>query len=309
MKPIVITMGRAFCDIDALACAVAYKEFLEKTGQSAVVFIPGILNYSTGYWGKKLEKEITTVFPKETEQIVVVDVSDPDKFHPEVTTEKVVEIFDHHSGFEKFWNERLGQKSHIETIGACATLIWEEFTKVGLEKTISRTSAELMAAAIVENTSNLDPNIAIPRDFTAIENLQKQATLPDDWRKKYYTACENNILNDVESALRGDTKIEKIPERERLIIIGQLELWQPKDLLKNHRQQIETILKSFGSPHWMLNLLNISEKKNTILTNDPETQNFLQNNFEVTFKNGLAETDKMILRKKILKTLQENGWN
>lgn len=306
MNKIIVTTGKAFCDIDSLACAIAYAEFLNKTGQPAIAFIPGPLNYSTGGFVKALEYK--TSCPEGENKFIVVDVSDPDKFPKEVKPENVIEIFDHHSGFEKFWSDQLGGNSHIETIGACATLVWEKFVSAGIEKEISKNSAQLLSMAIIQNTLNLNSEITTTRDLMAIEALIPLAEFSENWKEKYYEDCGKTILADLETALKNDTKIEKIPGQNDLLIIGQLELWQPKNILLENRLLIEKVLKSMGSTHWMLNLLNISEKNNYILTDDPATQKFLNHCFGISFQDNLAKTERSILRKKIIKELQGGGW-
>jgi len=308
MNKTIITVEKSFCDIDSLACAVAYKELLEKIGQPAVVFIPGQLNYSVGKTMNNLNLEYETVCPADAEKFVIVDVSNPDKFHKEVKTEQVVEIFDHHPGFEQFWAERLGEKSHIKSIGACATLIWEAFKKAGVEKNISSASANLLSAAIVSNTLNFNSPITSPRDHKAFEELKTFVDLPANWIEKYYAGCEEKILTDLESALRNDTKIEKIPGQNEPLVIGQLETWHPEKILDNNQFKIGQILKNMNSKHWMFNLLSLSEKKNYILTDDLETQIFLSDWLKISFNDNLAITNSFVLRKMIMKELNNRPW-
>lgn len=46
MKKIVVTSGQPFADIDALSCAIAYSELLNKEGRNAEAVLPGPLNKS-----------------------------------------------------------------------------------------------------------------------------------------------------------------------------------------------------------------------------------------------------------------------
>ena len=43
---IIISAGKTFNDIDAFACALAYRELLEKEGKGSLVVFPGPLNHS-----------------------------------------------------------------------------------------------------------------------------------------------------------------------------------------------------------------------------------------------------------------------
>jgi len=91
---------------------------------------------------------------------LIVDVSNPECFETFVKENDVVEIFDHHHGFEKQWSSRLGGKSHIDFIGSCATLIWEQYVEHYLENSISTTNANLLRTAIITNTLCLKSNLA-----------------------------------------------------------------------------------------------------------------------------------------------------
>lgn len=300
---IIVTTGAAFCDMDGLACTVAYKELLEKTGQPATVLISGPLNYSTGNMAEGLDYE--TVCPEGENNFVVVDISNPDRFPKEAKLENVVEIFDHHFGFENFWKERLGEKSHIEKIGACATLIWEAYKKAGLEKEISTQSATLLAVAIFENSTNLNPAIAIPRDEQAFKELLTLSDLPADWQEKYYEACTKIVLADLKTALINDTKIENLPGSDETLAIGQLGLRQPKQLLLENKEKIKQILQPMGT-HWMMQVLDISLNKDYIFTDDLAVQKFIEKTLSVSFVDNIATTEHIVLRKMIIKGLV--GW-
>lgn len=43
-------------------------------------------------------------------------MSDPEKISNFAPLDQIVEIYDHHSGFESYWEERLGKKAKIELI-------------------------------------------------------------------------------------------------------------------------------------------------------------------------------------------------
>lgn len=307
MNKNVITVEKSFCDIDSLACAVAYRELLETSGQPAVVFIPGQLNYSVGKMAEGKNFEIEKTCPADVENFIIVDVSNPEKFHSSVNLDLVTDVFDHHPGFEKFWTDKLGEKSHNEPIGACATLIWEEFIKA--KKEISPESANLLSAAIISNTKNFKAPNTSPRDRMALEQLKPFISLSANWIEKYYGDCEKNILKDLEDTIKNDTKIEQIPNQNQTLVIGQLETAEPKEVLKKSGE-IEKVLTSMGSQHWMLNLTSLSGKENYFFSKDPETQNFLQAWQEVSFDpDGIADLgDKMVIRKLIVKELGLRPW-
>jgi len=131
MNNLIVTSGQKYTDIDVLASALAYREIEEE----AIVILPGPLNLSVTptirNWPLKFESKILDG----NHDYVIVDMSNPDLIREVAPLDRVVEIFEHHFGYEKYWQEKLGPKAHIESIGACATLVWEEFKKKQPTKT------------------------------------------------------------------------------------------------------------------------------------------------------------------------------
>lgn len=297
---IVVTSGQAFFDIDTLACGVAYKELLEKSGYQAVVFLPGHPTASITKMVKSLGENYTTICPEKVSGFAIVDVSNPEKIAKEVSLEKVIEIFDHHPGWEKFWQEKLGDKAHIEMIGACATLIWEAYVRVGKEKEISSCAASLLSIAIVSNTLDFNLPITSPRDHAAFAALAPYTSLPDNWKEKYYQEQEEEIFNNLEAAFLSDTKVEKLPGLETPLTMGQLELRDPRRLLAERRKELEKFAASLGNNYWMINLPSLVEKKSYFLIDHPELEKIFSQKFGLVFNHGVAETNKLFLRKMII---------
>src|SRR3989339_1111560 len=156
-KPLIITAGEKYNDIDALGCGVAYQKLLEPQGKSAAVVFRGPLNESVTKTIRSWDYDLQVALLNNAAEFnyILVDVSEPSHFAKFVILDQVVEIFDHRYGFQDYWLERLGDKSRIDLVGACATLIWEEYKKAGLAKNIDTVSANLLSTAIVSNTLNM----------------------------------------------------------------------------------------------------------------------------------------------------------
>lgn len=170
MADIAVTAGQAWVDIDAFACIVAYVELLTLEDKQAEAVIPGILNSSIPAELRKLGSFIASP-TNINAAVVLVDISDPTHVSSFVRPELVREVYDHHLGFDNYWRERIEQNVHIEFIGACATLIWEEFVKRNFEIQITKNSATLLAAAIVSNTLNFNASMTSERDRQAFQEL------------------------------------------------------------------------------------------------------------------------------------------
>lgn len=304
MKPIIVTSGQAFTDIDALACAVAYAELLTLEGKKAEVVLPGPLNHSVTDTIKKWDFKIITEPSDKDFVSVLVDTSHLSNFALFVNEDSIIEIYDHHYGSEEYWNEKLKENSHIEMIGACATLIWEEFKKRGFSEKITVVSANLLYTAILSNTLNFGAQITNQRDITAYEELSKRIDLPRNWMEIYFADQEKAVYQNVHQSIIGDTKVVTTPAFSFSIVIGQLELWDAKKFFVDNINEAKKTLQEFNESHWILSLSSLSEKKNYFFTEDKETQKIFSEIIEVVWKGNIGTTEKLWLRKEIRKRLQ-----
>ncbi len=299
----VVTSGQTRIDIDAYACIIAYTELLQLEGQRAEAVIPGKLNASVpGYLadlGSYRQIPSTPVF-----KTVLVDISDPAFTATFATPDTITEVFDHHLGFEDFWKQRLGDQAHIEFIGACATLIWEEFVQRGATERISVSSATLLAAAIISNSLNFHASMTSVRDREAFIAITKQAQLPQSFTADYFRACEQDALKNVTSTIVNDTKIQSFPNLGIDLVIGQCELWDSSMFVREQLATIENVLKPLGQ-HWIFTSPSISEGKNYLYTKNADLKKWFTEAIGVVWNDDIGTTDRLYLRKEILPALQK----
>lgn len=302
-KKIIITSGQKFTDIDALACAVAYSELLLLEGKESEVVLPGILNTSITPTIKDwdIRYSVSPTFPDADS--IVVDVSDPKQIAVCAREGNIIEIFDHHSGFESYWQEKIGKKSHIEFIGACATLIWEEYKKRKQGERISQLSSNLLSVGILSNTLNFGAQLTDQRDKQAFQELQGLYPLSAEWIERYFSDQEKNARENVATAITRDTKIITDLNLRHPLVIGQLELWDGGDFLTKNTESIRQTMKSFGSEYWFMSIPSLKEKKNYIYTENPEVKELLSKVLNIAFGGDKGITEKLWLRKEILKRL------
>lgn len=304
MNKIGVITARYTSDMDSLACAVAYAELLNLEGKDAEVYITEELNSSVTEeiktWGFKYEKE-----PKQEDlksmQYVIVDTTDPHTFPKFVEEDKIIEIYDHHNGYEEMWKKRIGDKAKIEMIGACATMIWEEYKKRGYAEKISQLSAKLLYAAIISNTLNFKATITSPRDAQAFKEISPIADLPKDWIDKYFVDQEQFIYSNPREAIINDVKIIEFPNLGTKITIGQVELWNSRKFVMDYKPLIREVLDNFDHRQWFFNAPCISKGKNYIYTENDDIKKLLTDNFSVVFEDGVGETNKLIERKEFVK--------
>lgn len=209
----IISTGKYFADIDALACAIAYAELfrLKNIPADAVLeanfnstITPTVLGWELNY----LNSYKSTL----NDDFIIVDCSNPEVLPEYIVKDQIIEVWDHRYGYEDNW-DRVKLKVVIEDVGACATLIWEEILKSGLSKKITKTSLNLLYTAIFSNTLNFNASITSERDIKAFKQLKNLTELPANWIETYYEESEKMLFTDPFSSIVNDTKVVDFPEK------------------------------------------------------------------------------------------------
>ncbi len=298
---IVVTSGSRYIDIDAYACIVAYVELLNLQGKPALAASTAVWNESITKSMRALNVQLDTDYhPKPDDRYVAVDLSDPSHFDRLVDVGRVVEVYDHHPGFEQYWAEKIGAGSHIDFIGAAATLIYEEWAEAGKLGQMSNESAELLAAAVLDNTLNFGAGVTAERDRVAYKFLAERADLDDVWVARYFTECQEAILADMAEALRNDTKFLKFNGLGEELCLGQMVVWDAKSVIESELDTLTTALGGMCDT-WMANVVSISEGKSYFVAIDDKVKTWAENLLNVGFENSVAIADRLWLRKEIMK--------
>lgn len=301
---IIITSGKKYLDIDAFACCFAYNRLLRILGEDSIVL-------STAYMNKSIIPEFRnkdfTLFrsytlQNERDSFVIMDVSNPNYFEDFVELNRINMIIDHHTGFENYWKNKLGNFAKIEFIGAAATLVFEEFEKRGLTNFIDTDLAQLLMAAILDNTLNFSANITSPRDYHAYQKL-KDISKKENFAQYYFTICQENINNNIVEAIKNDIKYIKTESSFYLPnCIGQLTLWDVNYIF--NKMDLVTSFFNSLSHKWIFNLICLKENKSYIISNNYLIQKTLEHIFSRTFYNNIIQLDYPILRKEIMKKFE-----
>ena len=302
-KPLIITASEMLIDIDILSCALAYRKLLSLRGITTKVVLPGSLTSSVTdiVRGWNFTYETALEGSPEDFSYVLVDISEPDQFAKFVVLDNIIELYDHRHGFENFWKERLGDKAKIELIGACATLIWEEYKKAGLENKIDTLNANLLYTAILSNTLNLQAQITSPRDKNALDELSGHIDLPDNWRQIYFDEVSKEILSYPVVSMENDTK--KVDINNTKYIIIQLELWNSHKFIEDNYGTIIKVLNKHKNNFTFLTSPSISEGFNYIVATNDTVKNKLQSCIGVDWDVDIGKTKKLWLRKEIIRLL------
>ena len=297
----IVSAGATYLDIDAYACMVAMRELLALQGQKVIAYSDAPCNYSVcqslvaeGQLANSLPPE----FRAQNAKYIIVDVSDPEYIKAAVPLDQVTAVYDHHVGFEAYWDSRIGENSHIEFIGAAATLIYREWKKAGLLDKMRHSTAGLLIAAILDNTLNLTSSNTTPEDVEVFQALCAQANIGADWCAGYFSEVQASVEADLRNALFNDTKTVRgnpvLPPR-----VAQICVWDADKILEN-LPRIRQWFDAPGEP-WMINVIDIQHRCSYFVCDDPRHQKKIGRLFEVEFQDGVAKTPVSYLRKEIIK--------
>ena len=299
---IIVTSGSNYIDIDAYAGIIAYANLLNLKGIPAKAVSTAKLNESITPSLLNLNTVLDEYEKSDSDNFIILDVSNKDYFDNIVNESKIVEIIDHHTGFEEYWKEILKEKSRIEFIGAVATIIVEDYEKENLLDNMSKDIALLLMSAILDNTLNFKAKVTDQRDINAYKKLSRIVGNIGNFEEKYFLECQKSIEANLEKSIENDTKNEKtcdiLPDT-----FSQLTLWN-KDFILNNKENVYKILDKM-SPEWMLNIISLEEGKSYIIANNELVKRNIEKLFEKTFKTDIMELDSVWLRKEIIKKARD----
>lgn len=302
---IIITAGSTYLDIDAYACSIALAELLNLKGYESIAYSTAPSNYSVC---KSLivDGQMGTHLPEgchlDNLKYIIVDVSDPDYIKDAISLDQIIEIYDHHTGFEEYWQSRIGDNSHIEFIGAAATLIYREWKNANLVDKMKHSTARLLIAAILDNTLNLTSSNTTEEDVQSFEELCIIAGVDEKWCDSYFEEVQLGVEADLKNALFNDIKIVNNPVLPHRI--AQLCLWDAEHCFAK-LPEIREWFDGLGA--WMINIIDIKRNCSYFVCDDRFYQIKIENIFGVKFLAGIAKTEIPYLRKEIIKKTQESN--
>jgi manganese-dependent inorganic pyrophosphatase len=303
MKPILIT-GYVNPDLDAVAGAIGYAEYLSKTGKSCEVGIIGEPHDEAKYlldrFGFPYPKSILN--SDNYDEVILVDASDLNGLEGRVVPEKVIEIIDHRKVHEA--DKFINAKTQIEFVGAAATLIAEKFILASVP--ISRESATLIYGAIISNTLNFKSTTTTDRDREAADWLNQTAQQPESFVKDLFAAKSD--LSDTKLTKRIEDDFAWFTIGNKRVGIAQIELLGAQELIDKRELEIITVLNKlkdrFQLDFVFQNTIGLEEDKNLFVTDDKPTQELLNKALGVKFSGCIAARPGLIMRKQIVPLLK-----
>ena len=294
---IVVTSGKKYIDIDAYASCIAYAELLKLKGKKSKAVSTAELNESITKSLRNLSIGLDNYIPTIEDEYIILDVSNKEYFDVFVNENNIIQLIDHHPGYEKYWKENKSVNSIIEPIGAVATIIFEMYKKEKLLDKMKKDVGILLMSAILDNTLNLKAKITNKRDVLAYAELEKMFNI-ENYAEKYFNECQIEIENNLKQAITNDTKLEKIND---IIppIFAQLTVWSKEEIL-NNIELIYHTMQNIGE-NWMMNLICLKDGKSYLIAINHKIQRNMQILFSGRFTNNIMQLDNVWLRKEIIK--------
>jgi len=304
MKPILVTCY-VNPDLDGVAGAIAYGEFLQKIGKTIFVGIIGELHDEVKYIFDRFDFEYPSIIESADnyDEVILVDASDLNGLEGKIAPEKVIEIIDHRKVHEA--DKFPKAKAQIELVGAAATLIAEKFMENKVD--ISKESAILVYGAIISNTLNFKGNVTTNRDKEAAAWLNKTAKLPEDFWKDLFIAKSDLSGKKLSERIEGDFAWFVLSGKK--VGIAQVEMIGAKKLLDERSDEIiqvlEKIKREMSLDLIFQNTIELEDTRNFFVVQDLETQKLLEKVFAVRFTGAVAGRSTLIMRKQIVPLLKE----
>lgn len=298
---IIVTSGARYIDIDAYASIIAYANFLNLKGKNAIAYSSSPLNESVTNSIRNSKYTISNqINLTDNDDFIILDVSDPDFFDKSVDMARIIQIIDHHYGFEDYWNSKSNVDTIIEKIGSVATIIFELYEKENLLEDLDKDMCLLLMSAILDNTLNFKAKVTTSRDIEAYKKLEKLSNSNFNYAEFYFNECENEINKNLKEAILNDTKLDnssgKVPP-----VFSQLTVWDASSILDDINLIYES-LNTFKKP-WLMNLISLKDGKSYLISNDDNIKLNLETTFNCKFINDITILSNVWLRKEIIKKL------
>ena len=304
MKPILVTCY-VNPDLDGVAGAIAYAEYLQKIGKNAVAGIIGEPHDEVKYILDRYNFAYPQSIPNadDFDEVILVDASDLNGIEGKIAPEKVIEIIDHRKIHEadKFPNAKV----QIELVGAAASLVAEKFMETNTP--ISKESAVLLYGAVISNTLNFKGGVTTDRDRKVAEYLNETAQLPDIFWKELFEAKSDLSGAKLVERIEGDFAWFVMGDKK--VGIAQIEIIGARKLVTERDHDIVKVLNKIKSEmsldYIFQNTIELEDSRNFFVAEDEATKNLLEKVLDVKFESTVAERPNLIMRKQIVPLLKQ----
>ena len=283
-------------DSDGVCTSIAYSKYLRKNDRLFEPVFYGNFNDETMYILEKAGIEGKFKFNEYDPEakIILIDTHQLIQLPYLTNPENVIEVIDHHPAGNA--EELVNANIKNETIGATATIIGRLMLEDGYD--FKKDVALLICAAIISNTLNFTAPSTTNEDLRIYTIFNRIAGIDDSFIKVMFE-CKNTILGKAtKDILLSDFKVFNTNTFK--YGISQLELTQSSLLIskKDLLSEMLNLSRESGVEFFLLNIINIIEKKSYVLACDDKGEEIINKIFKERNKKGIFYIfNRVLLRK------------
>lgn len=293
-------------DMDGYACVVVYSTIINKlviSNQPAFFgkLLPEPKHILKRYKIKPIKSIIKT---NNFDAVILLDCSVDFAVDKSINRKKIIQIIDHHKNPELKYFPNV--KFQYEKIGSLTTYFVELAQKKHL--VINKKTAILLYAAIISNTLNLKAYVTTDRDKKVINYLEKIVKISKNkFAHSMFLAKSDLSGSKLLNILKDDIAVQKYSNK--ILTVMQLEIIGIEKVIQTRSKEINKILekfkKKYNSNITFVNIIGLKEEYNIIYALEPKTQKILSKILNIKFKNNIARTKRLWMRKEIMPKLEE----
>lgn len=291
-------------DLDGVACAAAYSEFLKIKGISTLLAIFGQPHMEAKFVLKEFNISISYKNKVEgNDEVILVDASDLNGISKTIDRKNIVEIIDHRpiNESDKFINAKV----QIELVGAAATLVAERFYKDQIKP--SKGSAALLYSAIISNTINFKAKVTTERDKKMAEWLKPIAQIRAGYEREMFVN-KSNLKKTIYRTLYDD--FAWFDFETARVGIAQLEIIGAKDFVINNFKKIIESLNIIKQEKEcdiiFLTCIDVEKGLNVFVAPDERSKQILKKILNPESVDNILFREGIIMRKEIVPLLKNN---
>ncbi len=235
--------GHISPDLDSIAAAVEYTEFLKERGRyEDAQIIPvrsGEPNKETLFvfekFGVEMPKALDDCEISPEDKFILVDHNEEAQRHDKVAAEQILEIVDHHKINVNFFFPIV---ISIKPYGSTSTIIYEQFETQGV--TPSKGMSGLILAAILSDTQGLKSSTTTDYDTKTAKKLAQE--LGEDLEELTFDIFKaKSDLSELsaEEIVRKDSKVFNFGGKK--IFINQIETVEPEKVLAEKEKIVSAL--------------------------------------------------------------------
>lgn len=299
----IYTIGHKSPDLDTIAAAVAYAEFIKKSkryeGAKVIPLRPDEPNKETQFVFEKLGVEmpqhIDDVEIDTTDAFVLCDHNEESQRHEKVPAEQVVEIIDHHKINISFTSP---VRIDVKPFGATCSLVYELFDMYGLKP--SKETKGLMLAAVLSDTQGLKSKLTTGYDSDIAHKMAEDLDMDlEKFTFELFKAKSDITGMSAMEITKKDYKVFDFGGNK--VFINQLETVEPEKALEQKEgilAAMEEVKSEEGAGQSYVVVTDVIKLNSKILYNTEEEKRIVEKAFVTEGHDNLADIGPRTSRKK-----------